>query len=107
MFRLYDMKIMKPILPEGIGKYIENEEQIYKKVCSIFEQDKEARLMIMKRENNGDFPYFGIRSLEDFENYKKYYEYSNLLNKSCQELKKEIVDLTEKPKVKKLGVEKK
>lgn len=100
MFTLYDMKTIKEIISN------KNEEIIYKTVCNLFKKNKDQRLLIKKRENNGDLLYFGIRSEENFELYKKHYEYTKLLNETCVELKEEIIDLAEKPKVKTLGVAK-
>ena len=93
MFKLYDMKKRDIITANN------SEEVIYKAVCNICNKDKETILMIIKRENNGDTPYFSIRSEKDFELYKKFYEYSQLTHKSCIELRKEILELTEERKV--------
>lgn len=101
MFRLYDMGMRELITTN------ENEEVIYNTVMNYYKKNPNSYLYIIKRENNGDAPYIAIRNEKDLEFYKKMYEYNKLTSMSCIELRREILELTEKPKVKKLGVEKK
>jgi len=93
MYRLYDMNKRKLITTN------ESEDFIYNTIINWYKKNSNSYLYIVKRENNGDVPYFSIRSEKDFELYKKFYEYSKLTSMSCLELKREILDLVEKPKV--------
>lgn len=101
MFRLYDMSARELIIAH------KNEDVIYNTVINYYKKNPDSYLYIIKRENKGDAPYIAIRNEKDLEFYKKMYEYRKLTNMSCIELKREILDLAEKPKVKTLSVAKK
>lgn len=96
VYRLYDMKMRELIVAH------EKEKIIYKAIVNWHKKDPDCRLSVIKKVNKGDVTICAIRNEEDFVNYLKDYEYRLLTGKSCVELKREILDLAEKPKVKTL-----
>lgn len=84
----------------------ENEGVIYNTIVNWYKRNPNCYLYIIKRENKGDVPYISIRNEKDFEFYKKFYEYRKLTGKSCIELRKEILELAEKPKTRKYNLSK-
>lgn len=94
MYSLYDMAKLELLIKD------KPEEEIYKAICNRFKVSENQRLLIKTKYKNGDVIVCAIRNQEDFINYLKDYEYRLLKEKSCVELKKEILDLKEKPKVK-------
>lgn len=96
MYSLYDMAKLELLIKD------ESEEKIYKAICNRFKVNENQRLLIKTRYKNGDVIVCAIRNQEDFINYLKDYENRLLKKKTCAELKREILDLVEKPKVKAL-----
>lgn len=83
MIKLYDMNTRKLI-----DKY-PNEFELIKAIEPTMLDDK--RYMVVSRKDNTPSMY-GIRSIKDFEIYKA----SMILDKSCVELKRDILDIYEK-----------
>ena len=83
MIKLYDMNTRKLI-----DKY-PNEFELIKAIEPMMSDDK--RYMVVSRKDNTPSMY-GIRSIKDFEMYKA----SMILDKSCVELKRDILDIYEK-----------
>ena len=83
MIKLYDMNTRKLI-----DKY-PNEFELIKAIEPTMSGDK--RYMVVSRKDNTPSMY-GIRSIKDFEMYKA----SMILDKSCVELKRDILDIYEK-----------
>ena len=100
VYRLYDMKLREIIMTTT------NEDILYKTIANHYKKDPNCYLYVIKRANNGDMPYIAIRDEEDFIRYLKMYENNKIENKSCVELKREILDLTEKPKTRKYNLSK-
>ena len=94
MYSLYDMRKLKPILSDEL------EKNIYKEVCKRYKKDENERLLITRRVNNGDEIICSIRCKEDFEEYVRIFGNKLLKEETCVELKEEILDLADKPKVK-------
>lgn len=94
MYSLYDMAKLELLIKD------ESEEKIYKTICNRFKISENQRLMVTTRYKNGDVIVCAIRNQKDFVNYLKDYEYRLLTGKSCVELKREMLDIKEKPKVK-------
>ena len=89
MVKLYDMNTRK-----FIDKY-PSEYQLIKTIEPTMSDDK--KYMIISIKNNTPSMY-GIRSIKDFEIYKNNFNRKMILEKSCIELKKEILELDEKRK---------
>ena len=92
MYFLYDMAKLELLIKD------ESEEKIYKAICNRFKTSENQRLMVTTRYRNGDVIVCAIRNEEDFINYLKDYENRLLKKKTCVELKREILDLTQKTK---------
>lgn len=90
MFKLYDMNILKLI-----NDY-DSEYKLIKGIESLINED--SRFLVKTRKNKGDIIFLSIRNMQDFIDYKERYNHKLILNKSCVELKREILDLDEKRK---------
>jgi len=95
MFKLYDMQTRTLLLPS------DNEEEIIEKMGENVKE--RCSLVVLKRENKTDDFYVWVRNPQEYEDYKNEYYRSQLQNKSCMELKREMMDIVyNKPKVKAL-----
>ena len=88
-YKLYDMNTRTKLLetPE--------EQEIVIALDLLFKKDENQSLLIIKQYENRSEIFLGIRNKQMFEAYKQEYEYRTLTNKSCTELKKEILDIKE------------
>lgn len=82
----------------------DDESKICLTIGNRLKQDPNERFMIIKNFNNGDEAYKGIRSQEDYIEYReeldKRTENKRLSNMSAMELRKEMMDIVYgKPKV--------
>ena len=92
MYILYDMLKRKTIFAST------NELDVLSMVGCKIKREENFSYLIKKHTEEKDELIVGIRSVEDYINYKKYFEYRELTKKSAYDLKREILDLTEKPK---------
>jgi len=86
MIKLYDMNTRT-----FIDKF-PNEFELIKAIEPTINDNK--RYMIISRKDNTPYIY-GIRSIKDFEVYKANYNRKMILDKSCVELKRDILDISE------------
>lgn len=72
------------------------------KLLTIMERmlktNPEQRFLLVEREKNTDKWFKGIWGIDEYNKYIKELELNNLKQKTCVELKKEILDLNEKRK---------
>ena len=97
MYRLYDMDKRELITAN------ESKDFIYNTIINWHKENHNLNLYLLDRKKDGDVPIISIRNEKDLEFYKKFYEYNKLTGKSCIELRREILELTEKQKIKSLG----
>lgn len=94
MYKLYQMTKHTLIdTNDKQDKLLEIMERMYK-------TNPEERFLLVKRENMSDVWFKGIYGVEEYHEYLQKLENEELKNKTCVELKREILDLAEKPKVK-------
>lgn len=94
MYKLYQMTKHTLIdTNDKQDKLLEIMERMYK-------TNPEERFLLVKRENMSDVWFKGIYGVEEYNEYLQKLENEELKNKTCVELKREILDLAEKPKVK-------
>ena len=87
MIKLYDMNTRKFI------NTFPNEFELIKAIEPTMSDEK--RYLAKERRNSGDVIVMGIRSMRDFEIYKAEFNRRMILDKSCVELKKDILDMSE------------
>lgn len=94
MYKLYQMTKHTLIdTNEKQDKLLEIMERMYK-------VDPEERFLLVQREGMSDVWFKGIYGVEEYYEYLQKLENEELKNKTCVELKREILYLDEKPKVK-------
>ena len=87
MIKLYDMNTRKFI------STFPNEFELIKAIEPTMSDEK--RYLAKERRNGGDVIVMGIRSIRDFEIYKAEFNRRMILDKSCVELKREMMDIVE------------
>lgn len=85
MIKLYDMNTRKFI------NTFPNEFELIKSIEPTMSDEK--RYLAKERRNGGDVIVMGIRSIRDFEIYKAEFNRRMILDKSCVELKRDMMDL--------------
>lgn len=93
MYRLYDMNIRKLL----DASY--QEKDIIDTLCELVKENTNFRYLIVKHDEklNMDEAYKGIKSVSDYYMYVKDYQRRTLeQQKSCLELKREILDKKDK-----------
>ena len=90
IYKLYDMNTRTKLLqtPE--------EQEIVIAMKLLFNKDENSNLLLVKEHEKQSVIFIGIRNKQMFEEYEKEYEYRNLTEKSCVDLKREILGLTKK-----------
>lgn len=92
MYKLYQMTKHTLIdTNEKQDKLLEIMERMYK-------VDPEERFLLVKRENMSDVWFKGIYGIDEYNEYLQKLENEQLKAKTCVELKREILDLSEKRK---------
>lgn len=87
MIKLYDMNTRKFI------NTFPNELELIKAIEPTMSDDK--RYIATERRNGGDVLVMGIRSMRNFQVYKAEFNRRMILDKSCVELKRDILDISE------------
>lgn len=98
MFKLYAMASMPTLIDKASNEY-----DICDTIGDYIKDNPEERFLIVKRENNTDEVYRAIRSMDEYVDYYQELMNRRLKEKSCVELKREMMDIvydTPKPKVK-------
>lgn len=85
MIKLCDMNTRK-----FIDKF-PSEFELIKAIEPTMSDDK--RYLATERRNGGDVLVMGIRSIRDFQVYKADFNRRMILDKSCVELKRDMMDL--------------
>lgn len=100
MFKLYDMNA-RTLIDKS-----KNEDDIINTLCECMKEYLNIRYKIIYHDekNNEDIPYKKINSVSDYYLYVNEYAQrkatERLKQMSCQELKKEMLELSDKPKAK-------
>ena len=85
-YKLYDMNTRTKLLEDP------EERTIVIAMETLFKKNLDSRFLIIKQYENRSEIFLGIRSKQMFEAYKQEYEYRTLTEKSCVDLKREIVN---------------
>lgn len=98
MFKLYAMASVPTMIDKASNEY-----DICDTIGEYIKRDPYERFLIVKRENNTDEVYRAIRSMDEYVDYYQELMNRRLKEKSCVELKREMMDIvydTPKSKVK-------
>ena len=92
MFKLYVTEPPKLIDTNN------NQDKLLVIMERMLKINPEQRFLLVEREENTDKWFKGIWGIDEYNKYIKELELKNLKQKTCVELKKEILDLNEKRK---------
>lgn len=97
MFRLYGNIAGWKLLDLGAEEF-----DMMTTMEEYLQKDENTCFLLIKTNEYGDEPYKSVHGREDYLQYVKEYYSRIMKNKSCMELKKEMMDIVyEEPKVKK------
>lgn len=75
-----------------------NQDKLLVIMERMLKTNPEQRFLLVEREDNTDKWFKGIWGIDEYSKYLEELELNNLKQKTCVELKKEILDLNEKRK---------
>lgn len=89
MFKLY---VTEP--PKMIDTN-ENQDKLLTIMGRMLKTNPEERFLLVEREGNTDKWFKGIWGIEEYNKYLEELENKRLINRSCVDLKRDIVDLAD------------